>query len=327
MPTAIQVKQYGGPEVLQRVEVDLMPLQPHQVRFQVMTAIVNPIDVEIRSGRRPLISEGQFPYTPGVEALGEVIEVGSAVFDMKVGDRVLAMMQGMGGIQGTHTGGYQEIVTAAASTLAVIPKELNPFTVAAIGLYAVTAFVSLQRIQLQAGQTIVVNTGYGGVGSVAAAIAKAMGAKVIVTSFHPERDSYLKQAKLESIVNLHQGSLFQVIEPRSVDAVLDAAGEWTFYEGVAALKQDGRLCLIGTATGNTLHLSGWDLLRGIHLTGYSVENLKSSELRAAMEKICHWLATRQIPTVFSCKYALSEADDVHRLLESGKLSGRILLLP
>src|SRR5687767_6867129 len=114
MPRAIQMQQYGPPEVLELREVELPPLGPGEVRFRVLAAAVNYSDTQIRAGVWPILAPRPFPYTPGLEALGDVTEVAPDVSWPAVGDRVLTMMQKLGGIHGIRPGGYQELVTVQA---------------------------------------------------------------------------------------------------------------------------------------------------------------------------------------------------------------------
>jgi NADPH2:quinone reductase len=123
MARAIQMNAYGSPDVLRLSEVRLPPVAANEVRFRVLAAAVNRADIEIRSGNWPIIASEPFPYTPGLEALGDVVEVGSAVTQVGAGDRVITMMQRLAGIHGLRPGGYQEFVTVPADTIALVPKH------------------------------------------------------------------------------------------------------------------------------------------------------------------------------------------------------------
>lgn len=327
MPKAIQMHHYGAPQVLQLADVTLPPLQPNEVRFRVIAAAVNRADLEIRSGKWPILAPQPFPYTPGLEALGEVIEWGRHVRRLTKGEWVITMMQQLGGIHGLRPGGYQETVTVEADKVAVIPPHLDPFDVAALGLAAVTAYNGLKRLHLQAGQTVVIHGASGGVGSAAVSIAKVLGARVIATTSSPAKANYLYQIGADEVVSLGQQRLTDQLGPRSVDAVLEMIGQRTFADSVAVLKRGGRLCLVGAASGENLHFIAWDLLQDLQLTGYSSENLTGPDLRADIAHICGWLTGKQVAAPPYRKYPLSEAAKVHALMEQGKLTGRALLVP
>ena len=328
MPQAIQMHQYGDLHVLHLAKVTLPPLQPDEIRFRVIAAAVNRADIEIRSGKWPIMAPQPFPYTPGLEALGDVIELGREVSYPTVGERVITMMQQLGGIHGIRPGGYQEVVTVEAGKVAPVPPQLNPFDVAALGLAAITAHNGLKRLNLAAGHTVVIHGASGGVGSAAVSIAKVLGARVIATTSSPAKDDYLRTVVgVDDIVHLRQQRLTDRLGPRSVDAVLETIGAKTFTDSVAVLKRGGHLSLVGAASGEDLCFVAWDLLQDLHLTGYSSENLTGADLRADMAQLCTWLESGQLPAPPYQQYPLTEAAKVHELMERHELLGRALLVP
>ncbi len=326
MPKAIQMTQYGDSKVLKLVEITLLPLQPNEVRFRLIAAAVNRADLEIRSGNWPVMTAQPFPYTPGLEALGELVEIGQAVSDLKIGDRVITMMQKLGGIHGIRPGGYQEFVTVEAEKVALVPPYLNPFEVAALGLAAVTAYNGLKRLAIAEGHRVVVHGASSGVGSVAVAMTKALGGKVIATSSSPDKENYLRSIGADEIINLSHERLTDRLGVRSVDAVLETLGAATFSDSVAILKRGGHLCLVGAASGDNLCFIAWDLLQDLHLTGYSSENLTGQDLRDDMTQIYQWLTEGKITAPVYQQFPLAQAATVHQLMEDRKLTGRALLV-
>lgn len=327
MATAIQMQEYGNPSVLKLVDVTLPDLQPTEIRIQTLAAAVNRADVEIRKGKWQILAAKPFPYTPGLEVVGEAIEIGSDVVNVKTGDRVITMMQKLGGIHGIRPGGYQEFVTVAAETVAVIPPELNPLDVAALGLAAVTAYNGIKRLRIQSGQTVVVHGASGGVGSIAVSMAKALAARVLVTTSSLSKEAYLRSIGADEVIYLGDDRrLTDTVAPRSVEAVFDLIGQQTFSDSVAVLKRDGHLCLVGAASGENLCFVAWDLLQDLHLTGYSSENLTGADLRNDIQQICSWLATGRVPAPTYSTFLLQEAARVHSLMEERTLTGRALLV-
>lgn len=326
MPKAIQMEQYGPPQVLQQVDVTLPPLLDNELRFQMIAAPVNRADLEIRCGHWPIQADEPFPYTPGLEAIGTVIEVGGEVETVQVGDLVITMMQQLGGIHGVRPGGYQEIVTVAADTVAILPP-LKPHHVAALGLAAVTAYNGLKWLDIQLGDTVVIHGASGGAGSVAVSLAKLWGATVVGTTSSEAKDDYLHDIGVDEIVHLERESLVERLGPRSVEGVLELIGERTFADSVAVLKPGGSLCLIGAASGESLTLSAWDLMQSLHVTGYSSEYLTGDGLREDMAQLCHWLTVGEIVPPPYQEFPLTEAAHAHRLMEAGELTGRVLLVP
>jgi NADPH2:quinone reductase len=327
MPRAIRIHRYGPPEVLRPEDVTLPELQPDEVRFRVLAAPVNRSDLEIRSGRWPIQAPQPFPYTPGLEALGDVVGYGADVQGLRRGDRVVTMMQKLGGIHGVRPGGYQEFVTVEASKVASVPHELDPWDIAALGLAGVTALNGLRRLELEPGQTLVVHGASGGIGSAAVRLARALGVRVIGTSSGTGKDAYLRALGCDEIVHLDEQRLSEQPGAQSVDAVLDPIGGPLFADSVAILKRGGRLCVVGAAAGEALGLTAWDLLQDLHLTGYSSENLTGAELRADMVQLCTWLAEGRIAPPPYRRFPLEDAAQVHELMQSGRMTGRALLVP
>ena len=329
---AIQITAYGAPENLRWVDVSLAPLQADEVRFKVLAAAVNRADIEICSGNWPIQLKAPFPYTPGLEALGDVVAVGEAVTTIKPSDRVITMMQKLGGIHGVLAGGYQQFVTVQADAVAIVPPELDPLQVAALGLAAVTAFAGIERLALQPGHTVVVHGASGGVGSVAVAAAKALGARVVATTTSRDKDDYLQSIGADSVIYLGdkdspKNRLTDHLPAKSVDAVLEISGKDTFADSVAVLRRGGRLCALGAVTGADVNLSVWDLLHELVLTGYSTENLTGPDLRQAMKSLCELLASGKLAAPPFQTFPMQDAAQVHVLMVQNKVKGRVILVP
>ena len=325
---AIQIAAYGPPNNLCWVDVALTPLALDEVRFNVLAAAVNRADIEICSGKWPIQLDSPFPYTPGLEALGDVVAVGSAVTSVKPGDRVITMMQKLGGIRGVRAGGYQQFVAVHADAVAIVPPELDPLQVAALGLAAVTALAGIERLQLLPGHTVVIHGSSGGVGSVAVAAAKALGAHVLATTTSLGKDEYLRSIGADTVIYLGDKSrLTQHVAVKTVDAVLELSGQDTFADSVAVLRRGGRLCALGAVTGGDASLSIWDLLNELVLTGYSTENLSGEDLRKAIKSICGLLASGKLLAPAYQTFSMAEAAAAHTLMTQSLLKGRALLVP
>src|SRR2546423_8543214 len=103
--TAIVMRRYGAPEVLAIESVPFVPLMSDEIRVRSIASAVNHSDLEIRAGNWPILRPNPFPYTPGLEVVGEVVEIGAAVSEFRIGDRVITMMQGLGGVRPQRPGG------------------------------------------------------------------------------------------------------------------------------------------------------------------------------------------------------------------------------
>jgi NADPH2:quinone reductase len=297
---AIVMRRTGPPEVLALEDVELPPLGAGEVRLRSLASAVNHSDLQIRAGNWDIRRDPRFPYVPGLEVVGEVVEVASGVDSVRVGDRVWTMMQGLGGVRAERDGGYAEHVTVAAPAVAPLPPEIDPVAFATIGLAGVTAYGGLQKLGTLAGRTLIVTGPTGGVGAAALLLGRAAGATVVALG----RDA-------------------PPPAPGSADAVLDAVAGERFPSLVSALRHGGRYCLVGAVGGSDVRFDAWSLLGSLTLTGYSTEDLDAEGLRAATRA----LLALQLPPVEHVVLPLAEAARAHAMLERRDVKGRIVLVP
>jgi NADPH:quinone reductase len=323
---AVQITGYGAPEVLTYVSISNPPLQPNEVRIRTIAAAVNHTDLEIRSGNWPIRKSEPFPYVPGVEVVGKVKEIGTSVHGLRIGERVITMMQGLGGVRAERPGAYAELVTVAADAVVPVSSSVDPFALAALGLGGVTAYEGLRRIGSIEDKRILVTGAAGGVGSAAVGIARAQGATVIGVVSRAEQVDYVLGLGADHVVVSGRGASAP-IEAACVDGVLDTVGSALFQLTVAALKPGGTLSLVGAVGGSDVHLDLWELLQPITLTGYSSENLDGVSLLRAVSALTGWLENRAIAAPVWTTIPLAETARAHAMLERRGVSGRVLLIP
>jgi len=322
---AVVMRRYGPPEVLALATITVPPLAADELRIRSIVSAVNHSDLEIRAGRWPVRKEDPFPYVPGLEVVGDVVEVGSAVHHLRVGDRVITMMQGLGGVRAERPGGYAEYVTVGAAAAARLPAEVDPLDMAALGLVGVTAYEGLVRLGDLGGKRIVVTGASGGVGSAATAIARARGATVVAVVSRPERSDYVRSVGAHEVVIGSPESLRAALGEGSIDGVLDTVAGDLFGPCVAALRPGGTLSLVGATGGNEVHLDVWPLMQPATLTGYSSESLDGDALRRDIAALSD-LVVRGILTPPARRVMpLGEAAAAHALLERRGVEGRLLL--
>lgn len=322
------MRRYGPPEVLQWVHGPLVPVPSGEVRVQTVAAAVNRADLQIRNGNWPIERPEPFPYTPGLEVVGRVVSTGGGVDEALVGRTVITMMQRLGGIHGVRPGGYAQYVTVRADAVAVLPEDVDPLVMSALGLTAVTAWEGLQRLAPLEGARVVVLGAPGGVGSAAVSLASKAGSEVVAVVSRADQVPYVLSLGAVSAVVMERGAgLLDLLPRRSADGVLETLGARTFAASVALLRRGGRLCVVGAATGPDLDLSAWDLLQELRLTGWSSENLTGDELREDMAYLVAALRTGTLRVPSWRTFSLSEVAEAHRTMESGGLQGRLLLVP
>ena len=325
MPQAVVMRAYGGPEVLAIEDAALGPLQPDEIRVRALASAVNHSDLEIRAGNYPIQRRPPFPYVPGLEVIGDVIEVGNGAREFSVGDRVITMMQGTGGLRARRDGGYAEFVTLPQRIAARVPADLDPLDLAALGLASVTAYEGLRKIGALEGRRVVITGASGGVGSAAVGIALALGAQVIGVVSRAERANYLRSlgaGEVRLAGEVENGALGE----ESVDGVLDSVAGRLFRPCVNALRPGGVLSVVGAIGGGEVTFDAYALLN-VTLSGYSSESLDGPCLRAAMEKICDWLRVGKLKPPRRTVLPLHDAAGAHAALERRGVEGRVLLVP
>src|SRR5690349_7096426 len=227
---AVQFSEFGGPDVLEIVELP----DPHpaagQVRVRVRAAGINPIDWKVRSGAMG----GDLPQTTGREVAGVVDEVGEAVTDVKVGDEVFGFADG--------GGGAAEL--ALSSEYAPIPPSLDFAQAAALPVAVETAVRTLDALGVGSGTTVLINGAAGGVGSAAVQIARARGARVIGTASEQNHE-YLRSLGAEP-TTYGEGMVERVraLAPDGVDLAFDTAGKGGIPDLIALTGDPARVATI-----------------------------------------------------------------------------------
>jgi NADPH2:quinone reductase len=244
MAHRIRIHQIGGPEVLQYEEFDVGEPGQVQVRLLQEAAGVNFVDTQFRDG----IYAATLPMTLGVEGAGIVEAVGAGVSDFHVGDRVGYWLS---------FGSYSDVRLIDADRLVKLPAGLSSEQAAATFTKGLSAWALVKRAHvLQPGETLLVHAAGGGVGSLAASWAQALGAKVIATVSSPAKAVGLRNCGIETVLDAGDPELIAKVEAltggRGVDVVYELVGAATFQKSVAALRPGGCLIHFGNASGSPL---------------------------------------------------------------------------
>jgi len=232
---AMTYAQYGGPEVLEQSERPDPKVSPGSVLIRVKAAGVNPVDWKVMAGYLDQIMDVTFPVIPGWDVAGVVEAVGLDTPEFQVGDEVYSY-----GRRDTVQGGtFAELVALPASAVARKPQSLNWEQAAGLPLTGLTALRSLDVLELQSGETLLVHNGAGGVGRAAIQLAVHSGARVIATA-SAKNHARLRELGAEP-VEYGDGVADRVLAlaPRGVDAVADFAGG-ALEATLAVLKDGGR---------------------------------------------------------------------------------------
>ena len=299
---AIQYRQFGGPEVLELVELPDPHPAPGQVRVAVRAAGVNPIDWKLRRGMRG----GELPQTTGGEVAGVVDELGDGVTDVAVGDNVFGFA--------AAGGGAAEL--ALSAEYAPIPSSLDFAEAAGLPVAVETAVRTLDLLGAVAGSTLVINGAAGAVGSAAVQIAIARGARVIGTA-SPGNHEYLRSLGAEP-TTYGDGLVerVRVLAPDGVDAALDAAG-------------GGALPALVELAGGPEHVVTIADYAGAEVTGVRFSGgADPATVRAlhALKDIGELIEAGRFTLRVAQTFPLDQIADAHRLSETGHARGKLVLL-
>ena len=333
--TSVVMRSYGGPDVLEVEQRPAAALRPGEVRVRVLATAVNHSDLEIRCGNWPVRRADPFPYVPGLEAVGDVLEVapGGSGLAWNPGDRVWTMMQGLGGVRAERAGGYAEQIVVDGDVLARLPAGIDPVDAAAIGLAGITATEGLRRllpgaapgdpgpapgIRALTGRRIAVTGAAGGVGSLAVSVAAAAGAEVTAVVSTAEQADYVRQLGAAHVTSGRDAPLALGV----LDGALDMVAGPLFAPVIGALVPSGRYCLIGAAAGSAVSFDAWVLDAKV-LTAWSSESLTGAGLRETTAELMAVGLRAPARTVLP----LHDAAKAHELLEAHAVEGRVVLVP
>lgn len=235
---AMAMDGFGGPEVLHPIDLPLPQPAAGEVRVAVAYASVNPADWKTREGKLSRHITYHFPFVLGFDLAGTVDAVGEGVTRLATGDRVFGTSrQGQG-----RDGSYAEYTIADEAMLTPLPESLSLIEAATLPTAGVTALGGLMDVgALRSGQTVLVNGGAGGVGSIAIQIARAIGARVLTTCSAGNAD-YVRSLGAQAAIDYRVGDVVRQVRevcPEGVDLVLDAVGLDTLLPRATELVRRG----------------------------------------------------------------------------------------
>ena len=320
---AIQVKQTGGPEKMELVEIPTPQPGPKQALVKIAASGVNFIDVYFRIG----LYKAEMPVTLGNEASGTVEAVGSDVTEVKPGERVAYAMQ---------RGSYAEYALVPAWQLVRIPDDLGFEQAAAAMLQGMTAhYLTQSTWPLKPGDTCLVHAAAGGAGRLIVQMAKKRGARVFGTMGSDEKAAIAREAGLdEAIVYTKQdfeAEVKRLTGGRGVDVVYDSVGVSTYMQSLNSLRPRGLLALFGQSSGAVPPFDPAILNQkgSLFLTRPSLAHhcLTREELLWRAGDVLGWVASGELKLRIEKTYSLAQAAQAHRDLEGRRTAGKLLLAP
>jgi NADPH2:quinone reductase len=320
---AIQIKQTGGPEVMELVELPAPQAKANEAVVKIAAAGVNFIDVYNREGRY----KAALPLVLGQEGAGVVSAVGSEVSGVAVGDRVAYTIT---------LGSYAEYAAVPADRLVKIPAGVSDRDAAAAILQGMTAeYLVYDTYPLKKGETALIHAAAGGVGLLLVQMAHNLGARVIATVSTEEKAALARAAGADEVI-LYTQTDFDVETKRitggkGVDVVYDSVGKTTFDKGLNVLRPRGMMALFGGSSGAVAPLDPLVLTQkgSLFLTRPSLGNYIATpaELQARAGAVFGMIRDKKLKLRIEHEYPLADAHRAHRELEARKTTGKLLLIP
>jgi NADPH2:quinone reductase len=329
---AAYIEKTGTPDVIQFGELPQPVPKEGEVLVKVSAVAVNPVDAYIRSGMVAMPIPK--PFIIGCDLAGTVEATGPGVKRFRVGERVWGSNQGLLGRQGT----FAEFASVHEEWLYPTPPNVTDQEAAAVALVGLTAHIGLFRdARLKAGETVFVNGGTGGVGSMVVQMAKAVGAKVITTVGSAEKAALCQSWGADCVINYKTEDV-----PAAVKKFTDGLGVQVWYETqrepdffrtVDLMASRGRIIIMAGRQAQPLFPVGPFYVKGLALHGFAMFYATPEEQRRCSEDINQWLAQKKLHIPIGKTFSLSEAAAAHKLQEentlnkTGSLSGKIVLMP
>jgi NADPH:quinone reductase len=322
---AVQLKEYGGPEVLNLVDIEKPVPKGHEVLIEIKAIGVNYADTARREGQ--YVVKTPLPFIPGAEIAGIVAQVGEKVTKVKPGTRIVTLIE---------SGGYAEFALADERALIPIPEQLDFHTAVALPLQGLSAYHILKTMgRLEKGESVLVHAAAGGVGTIAVQLAKLFGAgKIIATASSDEKLALAREMGADVLINYTEPDweqqVLEATDGRGVNVALEMVGGEVFNKTVRCLATFGRLVIFGAASGEQSRFYPSSLMgRNQSVIGFFLQQImrKQELLQPSLVELLTYLGEGKLKLTIGGVFPLEEAAQVHTLLQSRKTQGKLILEP
>jgi NADPH:quinone reductase len=324
------VRSLGPPDSMVLEDVDEGAPPPDKVRIKIASAAVNFPDALLVAGMYQV--KPDLPFVAGLEVSGTVLNA-PAGSHVKVGDRVIALLQTGGGLTG---GGFGELVDASPATVIPIPEAMSFEHASALMLTYQTGFFGLhRRARLQPGEVLLVHAGAGGVGSAAIQLGKAAGARVVATAGSDAKVELCRELGADLAVNYKEGDFVEAVKDftggAGADVIYDPVGGDVYDRSTKCIAFEGRLVVVGftsgripTAAVNHALVKNYSIV-GLH---WGLYNQKAPHLVAeATKELFKLYLEGKIKPHISDRRPLAEAPLALASVAEGRSTGKVVILP
>lgn len=320
---AILCKELGDPTKLVYEDVPSPEPGPGQVRIRVYACGVNFADTLIIAGNYQ--TKPDLPFSPGMEVAGEIAAVGEGVTHYKPGDRVFCIVD---------WGGYAEEVLANANVVLPLPESMDYETAASFPVAYGTSHIALDhRADLQPGETLLVFGAAGGVGLTAVEIGKHMGATVIACASTPEKLALTQQYGADHVINYREESIRDRVKEitggKGADVIYDPVGGDAFDQAMRAINWEGRLLVIGFASGRIPQIpANLPLVKNASVVGVfwgAYSRKDPGTLLNSLQTLLGWHAKGSLKPHISHRFPLKDAADAMLALMNRQSTGKVVI--
>ncbi len=328
MPKRVVITKYGGPEVLKFENYELPNnLSDTKVRIKQTSIGLNYIDTYHRTGVYP--SNLDFPFCPGLEAAGDIIEIGNEVKNLKVGDRVAYAFS-------PPLGAYCQVRDFEADRVVKLPEYISNDEAASILLQGMTVEYLFERLyKIKKDEIFLFHAAAGGVGLIASQWAKSLGAKMIGTVSNEEKSNLAKKMGCEFTINYKNENVYEEVlkinNNSEVNVVYDAVGKDTFEISLKCLNFRGLMVSFGQSSGmiNDVNLHSTFNPKSLYFTRPTLMHYTRNrkELELSSNKLFDKIKKKEIKSNIFKKIPLEDSAEAHRLIQSRQSLGSIILKP
>ena len=321
---AVLCREWGTPDVLRLEEIASKDLKSDDVRIHVRAAGVNFADSLMVGGTYQV--KPPFPFTPGLEAAGEIVVTGSSVKRLRVGQRVLAVLR--------NGGGYAEEIVVNAATAVPIPDAMDFVTAAAFPVaYGTAHFALTHRGHLRRGETLLVLGAAGGVGLTAVEIGKAIGARVLAAAGGADKLAVARSRGADELIDYRVESIRDRVraltDGKGADVVFDPVGGDAFDQALRAVNWEARMLVIGFAGGRIQAVpANLVLVKNISVIGvvFGAQSERDPVLISRnLAELLRWWQADQLKPLVAKVFPLAEAGAALTALLSRSYAGKIVL--
>ncbi|ANC32309.1 NAD(P)H-quinone oxidoreductase [Isoptericola dokdonensis] len=323
---AVTITVQGGSGKLTTNVTNLPDPDTSEIVVDVASSGINRADLLQRAGLYP--PPPGAPEWPGLEISGTVRALGPGVSSRRVGERVVALLDG---------GGWADRAVVRAAQTLPVPDGVDLVDAAALPEAVCTAWTNLVDAgRLTAGETLLVHGGSGGVGSIAVQLGVALGARVVTTAGGPERVDRCRALGADVVVDHRRDDVVDAVraatDGRGADVVLDVLGGGALRDNVCVLATGGRLVVIGLQQGRRGELDLAALMaKRATVTGTTLRSRSPQEKAAIVaavgEHVWPMVADGRVRPVVHDRLPLGDAERALAMLESGEVFGKLLLVP